>query len=64
MADLLLSEEEQAKVQEAFAVFDKKNERAIPVADLATLFQALHCNVSIQEITEYVQVTFNREIAN
>lgn len=51
-----MSEEELAKIQEAFSVFDKKNDKVMPAADLATLFQALHCNVSMEETKEYVQV--------
>mmetsp|Transcript_10624 Transcript_10624/g.21260 ORF Transcript_10624/g.21260 Transcript_10624/m.21260 type:complete len:174 (-) Transcript_10624:46-567(-) len=51
-----LSEDEIAQIQEVFAVFDKKGDKVMPASDLTTLFQALHCNVSNAEITEYLQV--------
>ncbi len=58
-----LSEEELAKIQEAFTVFDKKNDKTMPTADLTTLFQALHCNISQEETREYIQVSTHTVMA-
>mmetsp|Transcript_14237 Transcript_14237/g.22136 ORF Transcript_14237/g.22136 Transcript_14237/m.22136 type:complete len:176 (-) Transcript_14237:47-574(-) len=51
-----LSEEQLAQIQEVVSVFDKKGEHTIPAADLTIVFQALSCNVSNEEVKEYLTV--------
>uniref|UniRef100_A0A7S0VN04 EF-hand domain-containing protein n=1 Tax=Hemiselmis tepida TaxID=464990 RepID=A0A7S0VN04_9CRYP len=55
MADIL-SDEQLNEIQDAFRLFDKKGENQISGNDLITVFQALKCNVSQAEMTEYMEV--------
>eukprot|EP00277_Geminigera_cryophila_P017616 CAMPEP_0179456956 /NCGR_PEP_ID=MMETSP0799-20121207/40819_1 /TAXON_ID=46947 /ORGANISM="Geminigera cryophila, Strain CCMP2564" /LENGTH=130 /DNA_ID=CAMNT_0021257351 /DNA_START=49 /DNA_END=441 /DNA_ORIENTATION=+ len=55
MADLL-SEEKLAEFNDAFSAFDKKGEKKIPSSDLITVFQAMRCNISKKEETDYLSL--------
>jgi Ca2+-binding EF-hand superfamily protein len=52
----LLSEEQLAEVREVIKVYDKKGDGQLPASELAIIFQALSCNVSNEEVNEYLKV--------
>eukprot|EP00281_Chroomonas_sp_CCMP1168_P019995 CAMPEP_0206233132 /NCGR_PEP_ID=MMETSP0047_2-20121206/11810_1 /ASSEMBLY_ACC=CAM_ASM_000192 /TAXON_ID=195065 /ORGANISM="Chroomonas mesostigmatica_cf, Strain CCMP1168" /LENGTH=167 /DNA_ID=CAMNT_0053656963 /DNA_START=152 /DNA_END=651 /DNA_ORIENTATION=+ len=51
-----LSDEQINDVQEAFRLFDKKGENQISGNDMTMVFQALNCNVSMSEMSDYMQI--------
>ena len=58
----VLTEEKLAEFNDAFSTFDKKNEKRIPASDLITVFQAMKCNLSKKEETEFLSVSLPRKM--
>uniref|UniRef100_A0A7S4KF32 EF-hand domain-containing protein n=4 Tax=Guillardia theta TaxID=55529 RepID=A0A7S4KF32_GUITH len=52
----LLSEDKLQEVQEILRILDKKGENIIHSSDVMTLFQALHCNLSMNELQEHLLI--------
>jgi len=52
----LLTEEQAAEIREVIKMYDKKGDGSVSSGDVAIVFQALNCNVSNEEVNEFLKV--------